>query len=713
MKQSTLPARKHVKVRPAPPKALRADIQGLRAFAVIVVVLDHLAGWPVGGFVGVDIFLVISGFLITGHLMREWERTGTISFAGFYKRRIKRILPAATAAIIFTVVVSFLLFTGSRAWSIFWDGMAATFFAGNWRFAAAQTDYFQAGGPVSPLQHFWSLGVEEQFYFVWPWLMLMAIATMSRFKPLRPHPRVTAGIVILALTAGSFAWAIHETATSPTVAYFSTFSRAWELGIGAMLALAAPACGRISNNLRPFLALVAVTGMAASLFIISPASAFPGPWAALPVVSSALFIMAGTGGSQRFLSLFTNPVSGYIGDISYSLYLWHFPAIVFLSALIPEPTASYYAITVFAMLSMAAASYHLVEDPIRSSGWLTGAKPASPAKWSYRDRWLAFFAMFTVLAVMLTFAQERSTVANAATYSGGWEVADFEEEEPTYGPEVTKLQESIKTALSASQWPELTPAEDALSITAWQARIRGESCMDVNADNISKCYFSAPDAKKTAVLVGDSYAIAYSPGLRKALTESGYNLQMLTMQQCPAADVESLKGDGSAYPACTEHREWAQEQVERIEPDVVLFSSALGSISRLVSGAEGQSAINEYAEGMAETFRLYKPHTEQMVVLSTPPDGQMVEECRTAVSKPADCESTLTQLWKDFVKSEKAVTVESDSHYVDTRLWFCNSTQECPAFADGTLIRVDGAHLTLEYSEALAPVMKAELIGKL
>ncbi|WP_162237669.1 acyltransferase family protein [Agreia sp. Leaf244] len=183
--------------------AFRRDIQGLRMVAVVVVIFDHLIGWPTGGFIGVDVFFVISGFLITGLLLREHDRSNTISFIGFYKRRIRRILPAATLVLVVTVVVAFVVFNVSRATQTFWDGIWSFFFAANWRFASAGTDYFQADGPVSPLQHFWSLAVEEQFYFVWPWLMLLIFilgGRAAKWNTKAAHRAI--GIAMVIITAG-------------------------------------------------------------------------------------------------------------------------------------------------------------------------------------------------------------------------------------------------------------------------------------------------------------------------------------------------------------------------------------------------------------------------------------------------------------------------------------------------------------------------------
>lgn len=339
--------------------------------AVTVVILDHLIRWPSGGFVGVDVFFVISGFLITGLLLREHDRTGTISFWGFYRRRIKRILPAATLVVIVTIVASWFLLSRARAVQTFWDGVWASFFAANWHYALGGTDYFQPDTAVSPLQHYWSLSVEEQFYFVWPWLMLGIFWLVARgVRSMHVEPRVAVGVAIIAITAASFVWSVWETSASPTWAYFSTLSRTWELGVGATIAIAASVFTRLPMVLRPVLGWLGLAGIVLSLVVVTPTVAFPGPWALLPVLSTALVIIAGTGGRQRFMWPIMNPVSSYVGDASYSLYLWHWPIIVFAAAYFPLTEPIPLAATAIAIVVVSLASFHLVENPIRKSRWL-------------------------------------------------------------------------------------------------------------------------------------------------------------------------------------------------------------------------------------------------------------------------------------------------------------------------------------------------------
>src|SRR6202020_1510927 len=213
----------------------RADIQGLRALAVLAVIANHLAGWPRGSFDGVDVFFVISGYLITGILLVEFEARETISSRRFYARRIKRILPVGLFVIGATVCATRVLAGIDRYHFTAKDAIAAVLFRANWHFAQTGVNYFNQSLPPSPLQHYWSLSVEEQFYFVWPWLLLGLLLIARRLPRWRPeHTRPVAGVAIAAICAGSLAWAFAQTADSPTVAYFSTFVRAWELGLGAL-----------------------------------------------------------------------------------------------------------------------------------------------------------------------------------------------------------------------------------------------------------------------------------------------------------------------------------------------------------------------------------------------------------------------------------------------------------------------------------------------
>ena len=354
----------------SPPRA-RRDIQGLRAVAVVAVVLCHAIGWPSGGFVGVDVFFVVSGFLITGLLLREVDRTGRISLGGFYARRIRRILPAALLVLVAVAVAAFFVFNRARADQTLGDAVAAFLLVSNWRFAAEGTDYFHATDAASPLQHFWSLSVEEQFYLVWPGLLLLLLLLLPLARRRGRGARLLVGLTGVLLAAASFGWAMVQTSTEPTVAYFSTATRVWELAVGAILAALTPLLARIPAALRILAGWVGLAGVLWSFVVIDPDSAFPAPWAALPVAATALVIMGGVGGDPRARHLFplTNPVSVFVGDMSYSLYLWHFPVIVFAAVLLPIG-APVTPIVLGAIAVLSLASYLMLEQPLHRSPWL-------------------------------------------------------------------------------------------------------------------------------------------------------------------------------------------------------------------------------------------------------------------------------------------------------------------------------------------------------
>ena len=344
-----------LRTKAAKAKAKRLDIQGLRAVAVLAVIANHVLGFPAGGFVGVDIFFVISGFVITSVMLREHTLTGRINFTSFYKHRIRRILPASTLTLVATVALSVVIYLPGRVSAILTDAFWALLFAGNWRFASNGTDYWAAGTPVSPLQHYWSLGVEEQYYFLWPAVVALVLLVA---RSTRVPGRILLVLALAGLVVVSFAWSVHETATNPSWAYFSTPARAWELGTGALVALGAAVFTRIPPRHGAVLGWAGLGGIAVSLLVITKETAFPAPWAALPVLATALVIIAGTAGAASRRGILTSRPLGYVGDISFSLYLWHFPVLVLLSELMPEREAVYVVLAAAVTVALSVLSYH-------------------------------------------------------------------------------------------------------------------------------------------------------------------------------------------------------------------------------------------------------------------------------------------------------------------------------------------------------------------
>jgi peptidoglycan/LPS O-acetylase OafA/YrhL len=365
----------------------RLDIQGLRMVSVLAVFACHLWGWPRGGFVGVDVFFVISGFLITGNLLRMAETTGTVSFATFYWNRIRRIVPAATVVLILIYAASTLVFLPFRSHQVGVDALFAFGFASNWWFAYQNTDYFRASDDtVSPVQHYWSLSIEEQFYFVWPALIFVIGVLIVRQR--WPHSRrmAIAGALMSVISAASLWYAVRETGIDRAWAYFDTFARVWELGVGAVLATAIGAFARIPQSLRPLMSWGGIVLIVAALSLIGEGSArFPAPWALLPVAGAALVIAAGVGGEPRYQNFLRNPVSTYVGDISYSLYLVHWPVIIIVGALMDAGV--YFSITVLGLaFGLAVLSYHFVENPFRKASWTTLREQVSHIRHRRPDR---------------------------------------------------------------------------------------------------------------------------------------------------------------------------------------------------------------------------------------------------------------------------------------------------------------------------------------
>ena len=665
----------------------RPDVEGLRAVAVLLVVADHVLGWPRGGYVGVDVFFTVSGFLITGLLLREHGRTGRLSLREFYARRARRLLPAAVLVLACTNLLSWLLLNGERAGQVLRDSVWALGFLANERFAAIGTDYFDETRPASPVQHYWSLSVEEQFYLLWPALLLLALWLGRRRLP------VVAG-VLGAVTAASFAWSLAQTTSAPTAAYFASPTRAWELGAGALVAVAVQAGvqRRVPARVGLVLSVVGLAGIGAAAVLLTPATPFPGTAALLPVLATAGLLLGGEAGAADRNRLLTSAPARYVGRISYSLYLWHWPVLVLAVAVLPSPLHVVFPLV--AGFSLAALTHELVEEPVRRSRWLSArARPDAPRPVRAR--------------------QPRRVVAVAsvvALLGGGFALpaVALRSDGPPPAPTATEALPPAPTAaditasLAPASWPVLDPPLDGIG-SAGAPEWIVDGCDNVNPDNAARCVYGPADATRTAALVGDSMAISWLPALREVLEPRGWRIAVLTRNQCPAVDVLLYRDRPEVpYVECAQHREWVLDQVAELEPELVLVSSAETMVDKQVEQPQGDLRYSRWADGLTRELRDLEQRTERVVVLGAPPRAGNLQECVTRLSSPGDCTSALREHWAAVRTAEQTAARRAGAEHVDPEPWFCAGGR-CPAVIGSTPVYTDGRHLTSAYARRLAP----------
>ena len=472
---------------------LRLDVQGLRAIAVLSVILFH-AGLPIpGGFVGVDIFFVISGFVITAMLQRERESRGRLDMRRFYIRRFKRLTPALAVMVAFSVIVSFLLFSPFDQQIVAGQtALGAMFIVANWVIAITTGGYFDPAAGTNPLLHTWSLSVEEQFYVFFPWILALAWFLAAKFGGRRSDlsrlalgrwlPIVAVlGIGAISLFATFYALRSVEISSGYLLGFYSTITRAWEFAAGALLALIATRLVIRSRLAASILGLIASVALVASFFVVSEATPWPGPWTLLPVLATVLLIVVGSHPENPVSrALSTRPMVA-IGDRSYSLYLWHWPFIVFAIAI--WPTQPYIGVVAaIASVLPAMLSYRFIEEPFRNASF-TRMRQAAPA-------FTAVIAVPAVLAGGMLWADRNVLIPQfeAGTYS-------------------TVLEGGIDT-VDYNAWVESIsyPCEPASlfdSAPSWKG--------------FQRCRQSQPDEPVTVAILGDSHAEHLFPGLAHAL----------------------------------------------------------------------------------------------------------------------------------------------------------------------------------------------------
>jgi peptidoglycan/LPS O-acetylase OafA/YrhL len=689
-----------------PQKQFRPDIEGLRAVAVVAVVLFH-AGLPGvgGGFIGVDVFFVVSGFLITGLLWREATSTGTVRLAPFYGARARRLLPAAATVLVVTAIASAVLLPPLQARSVIGDGIASALYVGNYRFAIQGTDYLAADAPPSPLQHYWSLGVEEQFYLLWPALIIgtaWLLARAARRADVAATRSVTPYVLVLALLAAvSFTISLALTDSWPSWAFFSLPTRAWELAVGGLVALTASGWRQLPG---PSAAVVGWGGLALILVActqVGEMTPYPGTSALLPVLGTALVIGAGCAtpdlGVGHFLS---KPAMRSVGRLSYSWYLWHWPALLLAPALFGQPLGLAGRLAmVLVSFGLAILTLHLIENPARFT----------PSLGLSAQRSLVVGGVLTAVAVCVGLVL---LVARPVPVGHGAAAAPVTANAPSIAPQALSVREQVQAAVAATAEMQAVPTNltpPLGDIAKPEVFVNGcvLSWRDVDQP---ECASGDAGATTTVALVGDSHAAMWHPALEPIAQDRHWRLETMSKVLCPLQDLPiNSPYLGRKFTECEQWRGEILSRLEKERPRLIVLDMA-----RRYGADFGFTTYDQaWLDGLTGLVQRLRSTGARVLVLGPVPDPQStVPTCLSAhMDNATECSPPRRVALNDNgIAAEAAATAAGGGEYADLSALFCTADR-CPVIVGNTLVYRDDNHVTIEYAQVLGPLV-AELADR-
>ena len=673
----------------AEPSRFIPHVQGLRAIAVLLVVLYHF--WPgrlPGGYVGVDVFFVISGFLITGHLMREIDATGGVRLAQFWARRARRLLPASLLVLLFCalcVMSPYLMPTSALPGEVR-EILASTFYVENWYLALNSADYLNHAGSPTTVQHYWSLSLEEQFYVMWPLLMLLAAWIAVKWARGRRRQVVvlTLGIVSIA----SFVFCVVFTLTNPAPAYFVTFGRMWEFGLGAMIALV-PAL-RVRNAWASFvLGWGGILALVYTAFRFDAQTPFPGYAALLPALGAAAIIAASNTDRwwypTRILSV--RPAQ-FVGDISYSLYLWHWPLIII------APSVPFWGLSIYHRVALLAICFVLawltkrfVEDPVR--------------RWKVLTRRPARVTLWASLAAMVVVAGTAGAAwaVNAPAYQRGVEaIQELRADPPACFGAASVLDPSCA---DTDFGDTILPAPGFAGVD----QPADEQCfMQLNDARAYECEFGsdAADAPRIA-LIGDSHAYQLLSTFQRMADENGWHLITFFKGACPW-NTTPISSAGAFGAACGEWREAVGEKLADLDLDAV-FTASLATTPFSSTGYD--SSFDAAVTGYRNAWKQFTDRGIPVVTVVDNPTWETDPNKCLRTRDAAECTGARAEvLHEDPVKT--AATGTEGVSLLDFTDVYCDDTTCFPVVGGANIYR-DQDHLTVTFVDTLAPEYTAAL----
>ncbi|HEX7490739.1 MAG TPA: acyltransferase family protein [Candidatus Limnocylindrales bacterium] len=712
----------------------RPDIEGLRGLAVALVVLFHVgllsqSSYQItGGFIGVDLFFVISGYLITGLLIRERERNGRISFSRFYARRVRRILPASIVVLLVTLIASNFLINMVDRPSVMLDGASAALSVANIRFAMT-TDYFN---PVnySPFLHFWSLGVEEQFYFIWPALLAIVAWKM---------PRLGAGVALAVVVGASFMFSLFMSDSSAPTAYYILPTRAWQLAAGGLLAVGSGSLARLPDRVyRTIRQLIAFAGWTALAALITTAfnidqttTVYPGTAALVPTIAGVLLIASGTERTGPGILLRLAPVR-FVGKISYSLYLWHWPILILGGLYLAGPLGVMTPVQGLELAGVAVlvstASWAVIEEPFRR-GMIPLPRPGR----------VVFAGVAVMLAVALIGTSfDMGAQSALASLDGGndatptaAEIADATatatatpantttpapNATPTPTPQMTpaltsspSAADSGSHAITSAIRPALGKAETDYE-AVWRLNCLGWEKVTV-PDTTSKCIFGNPSGSYTVALVGDSHASALFPGVNEVAKAHGWKLIPYLKINCPFLDLK-LDWYGPPrheYPECEAWNPNILNRLIKNPPNLILISN-----SRWIATTnDGDGNVTSESNSLIRMIKKLSPKSKVVIIQDPPlPTVWKVPVCLASnLSDYTKCNYPQNKGFNSAMGTrEKNAATATGAGLIDLTAAICPGTGSCPVVMNNIIMWRDDHHLTATFSATLGPVIDEQLV---
>jgi peptidoglycan/LPS O-acetylase OafA/YrhL len=644
----------------------RADIEGMRAIAVLLVVGYHvrLPGFS-AGFIGVDVFFVISGYLITGLLLKEIERNGRIDVARFYARRARRLLPAAAVVLLATALAGALVYSPVEQVLFSRTARATAAYVSNVWFMLESASYFAPSTETNPLLHTWSLGVEEQFYLVWPLLLLLALSGFGSRRHL--------AAAVAALAVVSFAAYVGLTGLNPPWAFFSLPTRAWEFAIGALASLI-PA-GLLQDR-GPTLRILAWLGLAAlvlAAFAFSSAKTLTVTAPAVAVVATALILVCSVETPALRDRLLGSAPLQLVGKLSYSWYLWHWPMLAMAAALVPALPLSGRLLCAAAALGLAAATYVLIENPLRGHPVLVRRPRLS----------LGLALAVTLAGIAIASAWHRLALSGAASSE----------------------QQSFFSA--ATRVP----------------RLYDDGCIaELLQEKPLECEFGDASSAVTLVLFGDSHAAQWFPALERVAYARGWRVVSMIKASCPAASApvfsRILERD---YPECWRWREMALRRLAALRPAAVIASSSVAYVRGAHrSATESRLTIAEWAEGTRQTLvALDAAGVRTLFLRDVPRPGFDVPLCLARAAWRASDGETACRVPRAAALDEAVFAAEREAAaglahvaVMDLSDQFCGA-ELCEPVRDRLLVYRDTNHLSVSFAETLAEVLGARIAAHL